>query len=204
MRPMLTRIFTVLFVLVAGGATIAAPANAAPAPTQFIQDLGDKVLKIVADKSISADVRKSTLSSAFFDNFDVPYIGKFVLGRYWRVATDAQKADYLKVFGQYVVAIYADRFTAYGDVKFTVVGQNKVDDTITAVESQVDRGGGAPLINIEWRVENTPAGYKITDVVAENLSLSVTKRDEFGSVIENGGGNVQALIDMLKSKVAGN
>ncbi len=204
MRPMMFRVFAILFMLVAGGTNAVAPAQAAPAPTQFIQNLGDRVLKIVADKSISAEVRKSTLSSAFFDNFDVPYIGKFVLGRYWRVATDAQKADYLKVFGQYVVAIYADRFTAYGDVKFTVVGQNKIDETITAVESQVDRGGGAPMINIEWRVENTPAGYKITDVVAENLSLSVTKRDEFGSVIENGGGNVQALIDMLKTKVSGN
>lgn len=204
MRPMMIRVLTILVMIVAGGSSCIAPAQAAPAPTQFIQDLGDKVLKIVADKSISADVRKSTLSSAFFDNFDVPYIGKFVLGRYWRTATDAQKADYLKVFGQYVVAIYADRFTAYGDVKFTVIGQNKIDDKITAVESQVDRGGGAPLINIEWRVENTAAGYKITDVVAENLSLSVTKRDEFSSVIENGGGNVQALIDMLKTKVSGN
>ena len=204
MRPMITRVLTILLLLVAGSTAISAPARAAPAPSQFIQDLGDKVLKIVADKTISADVRKTTLSSAFFDNFDVPYIGKFVLGRYWRVATDAQKADYLKVFGQYVVAIYADRFTAYGDVKFNVVSQTKIDDSITAVESTVDRGGGAPIINIEWRVENTPAGYKITDVVAENLSLSVTKRDEFGSVIENGGGNVQALIDMLKSKVSGN
>ncbi len=204
MRPMIIRVLTIFFVLLAGGTVVTAPAQAAPAPTQFIQDLGDKVLKIVADKTISADVRKTTLSSAFFDNFDVPYIGKFVLGRYWRVATDSQKADYLKVFGQYVVAIYADRFTAYGDVKFSVVSQTKVDDTITAVESTVDRGGGAPIINIEWRVEDTPGGYKITDVVAENLSLSVTKRDEFGSVIENGGGNVQALIDMLKSKVSGN
>ena len=204
MRPMMIRVLTILFMLAAGSSTAVVPAQAAPAQTEFIQALGDKVLKIVADKSISADVRKSTLSSAFFDNFDVPYIGKFVLGRYWRTATDAQKADYLKVFGQYVVAIYADRFTAYGDVKFAVTGQTKIDDMITAVESQVDRGGGAPLINIEWRVENTPAGYKITDVVAENLSLSVTKRDEFGSVIENGGGNVQSLIDMLKTKVAGN
>lgn len=204
MRATLTRVLTILFMLVAGSTLAAAPAQAAAPQSQFIQDLGDRVLKIVADKSISAEARKSALSSAFFDNFDVPYIGKFVLGRYWRVATDAQKADYLKVFGQYVVAIYADRFTAYGDVKFTVVGQTKVDDTNTMVESQVDRGGGAPIINIEWRVEKTSAGYKIIDVVAENLSLSVTKQDEFGSVIENGGGNVQALIDMLKTKVSGN
>jgi len=200
---MILRSLTLVLMVVSVGLVPTPPARAAVTPTQFIQDLGNRVLKIVADPSISADARKAALSSAFYNDFDVPYIGRFVLGRYWRIATDQQKADYLKIFGQYVVAIYADRFTDYGNVKFTATGQNVIDQNTTAVETVVDRGGGAPLINIEWRIENTPAGYKIIDVVAENLSLSVTKRDEFSSVIENGGGNVQTLIDLLKNKVAG-
>jgi phospholipid transport system substrate-binding protein len=203
MRVLILRYLALVFMIAGGGLAGATPAQATVTPTQFMQTLGDHVLKIVADQSISADARRAALASAFYDDFDVPYIGRFVLGRYWRVATDQQKADYLKVFGQYVVAIYADRFTNYGNVKFTATGQNVIDQNTTAVETTVDRGGGAPLINIEWRIENTPTGYKIIDVVAENLSLSVTKRDEFGSVIENGGGNVQTLIDLLKSKVAG-
>jgi phospholipid transport system substrate-binding protein len=203
MRSMIIRVLIGVFLLT-GGIASAPPARAAEPPTQFIQDLGDKALKVVADPTLSADSRKATLSALFFSDFDVPYIGRFVLGRYWRVATDQQKADYLKVFGPYVVAIYADRFTAYGNVIFKATGQSAIDQTMSVVHSTVDRGGGAPIIDIDWRVENTPSGYKIVDVIAENLSLSLTKRDEFGSVIENGGGNVQTLIDMLKAKLAGN
>lgn len=204
MRVTIIRLLTLVLMVVAGEFQATEPARAAETPSQFVQGLGDQALKIVIDPSLSTDARKQGLSTLFYGNFDVPYIGKFVLGRYWRIATDQQKADYLKVFGQYVVAIYADRFTDYGNVKFIVKGWNQVDSNIVAVTSQADRGGGAPLINLEWRVETTPAGYKIIDVVAENLSLTITKRDEFASVIENGGGNVQTLIDMLKSKVAGN
>ena len=204
MRVTIIRLLTLVLMVVAGEIQATEPVRATVTPSQFVQDLGDQALKIVIDPSLSPDARKQGLSTLFFNNFDVPYIGKFVLGRYWRVATDQQKADYLKVFGQYVVAIYADRFTVYGNVKFVVKGWNQVDNNIVAVASQADRGGGAPLINLEWRVETTPTGYKIIDVVAENLSLTITKRDEFGSVIENGGGNVQTLIDMLKNKVAGN
>ena len=43
MRPMMIRVLTILFMLVAGGSTVVAPAHAAPAQTEFIQALGDKV-----------------------------------------------------------------------------------------------------------------------------------------------------------------
>ena len=44
------------------------------------------------------------------------------------------------------------------------------------------------------------AGLKIVDVVIQGISMAVTDRNQFSSVIERGGGNIQALIDALNSQ----
>lgn len=45
------------------------------------------------------------------------------------------------------------------------------------------------------------SAYKIRDVLVEGISMSVTHRDEFAAVIRNAGGNVEGLLNALRSKV---
>jgi phospholipid transport system substrate-binding protein len=182
--------------------SIVAPAKAAPNdPAAFIQGLGDQAIQILKSKNTQGE-RQAAFSKLFTEGFDVPAIGKFVLGRYWRDATPEQQQEYLRLFGQYVVAIYAGRFSNYSGEQFKVLG-SKADDQATAtVNSQIIRPNGGPPIHIDWKTAHEGDGYKIIDVVAENLSMSLTQRSEFASVIEHGGGNVGALIDVLKQKVA--
>jgi phospholipid transport system substrate-binding protein len=48
------------------------------------------------------------------------------------------------------------------------------------------------------------ATYKITDVTVDNLSMAITKRDEFASVIQQNGGDIQPLIAQLAQKAQDN
>jgi phospholipid transport system substrate-binding protein len=169
-------------------------------PAEFITKLGDRAVQILRASPGAAE-RKTQFSQLFTDGFDVPAIGKFVLGHYWREATPEQQQEYLKLFGQYVVAIYADRFSNYQGETFKVVGAKPDDGGTSTVASEIERPNGGPPIHIDWRVAQESAGYKIIDVKAENLSMSVAQREEFASVIAQHGGNVQGLIDVLKQKV---
>ena len=45
--------------------------------------------------------------------------------------------------------------------------------------------------------------YKVIDIIVEGVSMSVTQRSDFSSVIQRGGGNVQVLIDHLREKTKG-
>jgi phospholipid transport system substrate-binding protein len=135
----------------------------------------------------------------------VPEIGRFVLGRYWNVATPDQQQQYLKLFGTYVVAIYANRFSQYSGERFTV-GTSQPNPDGATVSSQIIRPSGGPPINIAWKIAKTGASYKIRDVVVENLSMTVTQRAEFSSVVERGGGGnagIDTLNNTLKQKIAG-
>jgi len=181
--------------------TVALPARAQDSPTAFIQGLGDQAIQILRTQHDQSQ-RKAAFSTLFTQGFDVPAIGKFVLGHYWREATPEQQQEYLRLFGLYVVAIYADRFSNYQGEEFKVIGGKPEDGGSATVASQIVRPGGQP-IHIDWRVAKEGTGYKIIDVKAENLSMSVTQREEFASIISQNGGQIQGLLTMLKQKVGG-
>ena len=46
--------------------------------------------------------------------FDIPIMGRFVLGRHWRTASKEQRKDYMAVFVDFIVRVYASRFDSYG------------------------------------------------------------------------------------------
>jgi phospholipid transport system substrate-binding protein len=183
-----------------------APARAADEPAAFIQGLGNQTVQILLNQQMGLKEREAAFSKLFTQGFDVAYIGRFVLGRYWNVASPAQQQEYLKLFATYVVAVYANRFSQYSGEKFTV-GASQPNPEGASVPSQILRPNGGPPINIIWKVQQQGGSYKIVDVIAENLSMTVTQRAEFSSVIErNGGGaaGIDALDNILKQKIAAN
>ena len=56
-------------------------------------------------------------------------------------------------------------------------------------------------IKINWRVGKKKDKFVILDIVIEGISLAVTQRSEFVSVIEQNNGEVDSLISLLKEKI---
>lgn len=200
---MLGRVFRTVALIgaVIAGLSVAGHQARAADPTAFVQGMANQAIGIIKNQSETKAQRKAQFSTLFDSNFDVPTIGKFVLGIYWRRATPEQQQEYLKVFGQYVVAIYADRFSNYTGETFKTVGAKSTSSDATTVTSVINRTGGAPPVHVDWVLVPEGGSYKVVDVVVENLSMRLTQRDEFASVIEHNGGSVDALIKLLKQKV---
>jgi phospholipid transport system substrate-binding protein len=184
----------------------ATPARAADDPAAFIQHLGDGAIQILQDRQLGQNERESSFSKLFTEGFDVEQIGRFVLGRYWNLATPAQQQEYLKLFSTYVVAVYANRFSDYSGEKFSV-GASQPTPEGASVASQIIRPNGGPPINIIWKIAKLGDSFKIRDVIAENLSMTVTQRAEFSSIVERGGGGnvgIDVLNNTLRQKIGAN
>jgi phospholipid transport system substrate-binding protein len=182
------------------------PARAADESAAFIQNLGDQAILILQNKQMGPKEREAQFNKLFTEGFDVAEIGRFVLGRYWNVASPDQQQQYQKLFATYVVAVYANRFSQYSGEKFTVSSSQPTPDG-ASVASQIIRPNGGPPINIVWKIAKENGAFKIRDVIAENLSMTITQRAEFGSVVERGGGGaagIDALNNTLKQKIAAN
>ncbi len=178
---------------------IAASTARAASPAEFVRMAGDRTFQSLGDGAITDTERQQRFRAILIDIFDIPTIGQFVLGRYWRVSTDAQKAEYLRLFEEFVVQAYTNRFKELGDKKFNVGLTQPVTEDDTLVQTEIQESKGPP-IKVNWRVRNLPKGFKVIDVQVEGVSMSITQRDEFASVIRTRGGTIDGLLAALREK----
>jgi phospholipid transport system substrate-binding protein len=158
----------------------------------FIAALGDEAIAAL-DATIGDDnARRAEFKRILNEKFDMDTIARFSLGRYWAVATEAEKRDYNRLFRKMVVGVYAQRFAEYNNQTFEVTGNRPAGRRDFIVQSVV-KGSGQP-VKVDWRVRND----KVIDVIVAGVSMSVTQRNDFASVIQRNGGQVAALIDHLK------
>jgi len=187
----------------AGNAIIANPAQSQTDGARgFVDVMAKKTVAFLADKSISEQQKKSQFRTLLFADFDMDTIGRFVLGTYWRVATPAQREEYQKLFREMIAGAWAERFENYEGQKFELRSARPAEDSEKdTLVSSVIIPAGNPEIPVDWRVRFKDGHYKIVDVIVSGVSLSVTQRSDFTSVIQRGGGNVQVLLANLRQQI---
>lgn len=183
----------------AGTAAVPPPAAAQTDPVAFINQLGVQAIQVLGP-SVPPAKRVQRFRELLAGNFDLPGISRFVLGRYWRVATPEQQQQFVGLLQEYLAQAYAGRLAQYAGEKFTALNA-QAHGGETVVFSEITRNDGTK-IRVEWHLVDK-GGWKITDAYVAGVSMAVTERDEFASVIQQGGGQVQYLIDRLRQKVAG-
>ncbi|PZP55732.1 MAG: toluene tolerance protein [Micavibrio aeruginosavorus] len=165
----------------------------------FVKTTTDKGLKFLSDANASKEKKTADFRKLLDESFDLDTIGKFALGRYAKTATPQQLSEYSKLFRKMVVDVYSNRFEEYKGQKMEVRSFRSIGNADTLVSSFLVPPNGGEEVQVDWRVRNKGGSYKVVDVLVAGVSMSVTQRSEFSSVIQRGGGNVDALITQLKS-----
>src|ERR1700741_650519 len=94
-------LLTSLFVLIAS-ASVAAPPTVNPADAvAFMNQLWGRAVEVLNKKTDLA-VREARVRELFHEDFDLPGIARFVLGRYWRTASPEEQQEFIKLFENYV------------------------------------------------------------------------------------------------------
>ena len=130
---------TAAFVLLAGALAPAIPAAAAADPAAMISNLGSRALEVLGKDATQAQ-RVARFRELLREDFDVPGIASFVLGRYWNIATEEQRAEYVKLFEDYIAMAYATRLAEYTGETFKVTGSRPEADG-AIVSSQISAPG---------------------------------------------------------------
>lgn len=171
-------------------------------PDGFITDLSEKAIEALTTDDITSAERNKRFRDMLSNAFDIPRVSGFLLGPYRRKASDEDLSAFQAALEDNVVVTYAWRFSEYNGEKFTVGGVQdgrRGAKVVSSTLSQTD--GGAPIA-IDWVVTETPEGWRIFDIGIEGLSLLVTQRDEYVSVIRRNGGKISALIEALEKQTA--
>src|SRR5580704_13786735 len=118
---MMRRSFAVCTLVVVIATLTAVPTAAAADPVGFITEFGNRAIEVLGP-STSAEQRLSRFREWFRDDFDVAGIGRFVLGRYWRVANPQEQQEFLGLLQEYVAQAYSARLAEFGGLPFRVTG----------------------------------------------------------------------------------
>tara|TARA_R110002049_G_scaffold300752_5_gene492107 strand:+ start:18182 stop:18832 length:651 start_codon:yes stop_codon:yes gene_type:complete len=163
-----------------------------------IQALADQALADLTDQTLSDDVRRKKFVALMDRYFEMDVVSRFVLGRYWRSISQEEISEFATLLQNYLALNYANQFKELNGEQF-VVGNETQNNKDTFVNSQFVRPDGPP-VSIVWRMREFDNEFKIIDVSIEGLSMGITQRDEFTSVIQQNGDDVSALTKALKAK----
>jgi len=189
-----------LLALAWGATAVPRIAGAADDPKAFVQSIGDQVVKVL-QQNLPREKTGEQLNAIWLSAFDVDGIGRAVLGKNWKKATEEQRKDYMELFPKYVAKLYAIQFSDYSGETFAVKGSRTTSDGATIVTAEIDQPKAEP-IKLDFIVQTVAQGLKVTDVKVEGVSLLVTKRSEFDSVVAQKG--IDGLIQAMRQKVGEN
>ncbi len=165
-----------------------------------IEKLGAEVIAILEDSSVSKDQRVAYFRDLLARDLDIPLIARFVTGKHWKSATPEQRRSYLEVFTTFVVQTYSARLGGADVGQFQVLETQPVGKSDILVRSRIVQSHGAPL-RADWRLTNRDGTFRILDLSVEGISLALTLRQEFSSVLRREGG-VDGLIAILRKRTA--
>ncbi|MFZ1431126.1 MAG: ABC transporter substrate-binding protein [Geminicoccaceae bacterium] len=142
--------------------------------------------------------RKQVISAILDQTVDLALIARLCLGRHWRSADEAQRTGYVALFKEIVLATLARRMGYYtGAERFVVTATRPAGDD-TMVASEVVYASKDPPLRLEWRVRTNAANATIIDVLPEGVSMVLTYRSEFDSVVNQRG--LSGLLAELKNR----
>src|ERR1051326_2383987 len=130
-------------ILLIGVLTAGSNGAAAQDARALVASLGNQAIQVLGPQ-VSPAQRLARFRELFSEDFDVPGIGQFVLGRYWRVANPAEQQEFLRLFQEYIVQSYASRLGEYGGEPFRVTGSRPSGDE-TVVTSEIQQGNGGRI-----------------------------------------------------------
>ena len=176
-------ITTALALVLAGAASAADPA-----PMSTVEELHARFIGVMKQAdSLGFEGRAEILSPAVDRAFDLDFMATKSLGLGGRGLDSVDRKRWVAAFTRFLVSNYARRFRSYSGQRFESLGEEPAPRGQVVVRSRVVRSGNKD-VRLDYRLRQTPHGWKIIDIYAQGTtSLLAVRRAEFTSVLEREG-----------------
>jgi phospholipid transport system substrate-binding protein len=173
---------------------------AAPHPgTEVIEGLHAALLAVMKDgQRLGYRGRYEQLSPVIRNNFDLPFIARTVLGRYWDGLKDDQKSRFVEEFSKLTIATYAANFDAYSREQFKVISQKELRSGQIEIKTKLLKSDGEG-VSLDYILHRARNEWRIINIIANGVSDLALKRADYTNYLRNKG--FDALLGKLEEKV---
>ncbi len=166
----------------------------------MVENLTKEGIEKIINSDAPHEEKTRIFKTLFTENLDLDFIGKYVLGRYWRIATPAQQKEFIALYKEFNVKTWSKRFDEFKGKSFIFKGTTPSNNANQVfVDTEVPMSEGKP-ISVKWRVADKKGDIKIIDIIIENVSLAQTARNEYTSFIAKSPKGVDGLLENLRLK----
>jgi phospholipid transport system substrate-binding protein len=171
-------------------------------PDALVRQITDDVMNaILKDKALQAGDKQKALALAeekILPHIDFRAMTRLALGRNWSKASPAQREQVVNGFRSMLIRTYSNAIGTYQGQKMEVkpTRMDPGDTDVTVRNSYLSPG--RPAVQVDYRMEKQPDGWKIYDIVFDGVSLVATYRSEFAQQVRDGG--IEGLIARLGRK----
>jgi len=180
-----------------------AHAAAEQSPEALVKQVTAEVLDAIkGDQKLAAGDRQAALKLAedkVIPHIDFEEATRLAVGRAWSQASPEQKKQLVAEFRRMLVRIYSSAIQPYEGQTIEVAPvRMKPGDSEVTVHNTFKRASGGKPVGFDYSMRKTEQGWKIYDIVVEGVSLVLTYRSEFDSLVKQEG--VEGLIKRLAAK----
>jgi len=160
----------------------------------------ERIVKVLADPDLKRpgheQVRHAAVGKIVEETFDLGEMTRRTLGPHWQGLTEAERAEFVTLFGDLLDRAYFSRIAAYNGEKITVLGDS-IDGELATVRTRVVTQQGVE-VPVDYRMLHRGDRWVVYDVSIEGVSLVANYRAQFNRIIQTS--SYQALVDKLRAK----
>ncbi len=186
--------------LALGSVAMALPFAAAALTVEQAESL---IGKAIGEVNVTISSGKS--ETAMFADFerlfaryaDVPVIARSALGVASKSASAAQMAAFTKAYQAYISRKYGRRFREFIGGKIEVTGGKPVKSYFEVIS--VAYLQGEQPFDLRWHVSDKSGKNLFFNIIIEGVNMLASERTEIGALLDQVGGDVDALTARLKT-----
>ena len=181
--------------------------RAETSPYVLMQQASDKLFADI--KNNQAKIKKdpnylrTILRNDLLPYVQVNYAGSLVLGSHFKSTTPEQREKFFKAFSDFIEQAYAQVLTAYTDQNIQIEPAKEVGDkNLVSIRVNIMQNSGqAPIkLDFKWRKNSKTGEWQAYDMVAEGVSMVVTKQNEWSGILRQQG--IEALTAQIQKSAA--
>ena len=175
-----------------------------------IDDLRNYIEKLIADnyamlndETISKEEQFNRSHKLIHDNLYLKWMAKYTLGRHRRALSKQKINDFVNVYSEFIVKVYADLTKHYNGEKAKVINITQTDKGDFIVNMEIIKPESQSPIKVDYLIRRMSykkrTKYKVIDIITEGISVLNSHQSEFNNIISAQG--IDVLIGNLKEKI---
>ena len=143
----------------------------------------DIILEAYKNQNLSNENRFLLVEETINNNFAGTGIAKFVAGNAWKKSDKNTKKIYIDNFKRHLALNIASMMQGYSDQTYELT-KSKYDkkNQVTLIDMEIFSDTGSVVVT--WRVKESKNKFFVIDLIVADISLVVTKRSEFNSMLK--------------------